>query len=64
MANLDIAGIFTSAGQVVTGVVDGGLQVLTTMWANPIGQVTILSGLAATVIGFGLSIVTHKRKMK
>lgn len=63
MAEVTIANLFTSAGEVVTGVVSGGLSYLNTMWANPIGQVGILLGLAGTVIAFGKGIITRKRHM-
>lgn len=61
MAELTIAGIFTGVGSVVTGVVQGGLSYLDAMWANPFGQIAILTGLAGTVIGVGKSLFTRKR---
>ena len=61
MAEVTVASIFTNTATVVSGIVEGGLSYLNTMWANPIGQVGILMGLAGTVIAFGKGIITRKR---
>ena len=63
MEGVTIASIFTNTASVVSGVVEGGLSYLNTMWANPIGQVGILMGLAGTVIAFGKGIITRRKRM-
>lgn len=58
---VSISAIFEATGEVIAGVVEGGLNYLSTMWSNPFGQVAIVIGLAGTVIYFGKGLFTKKK---
>lgn len=56
-----VSDIFTTAGSVMTGATSLAGDFFTTLWANPIGQLSI----GATVMGLGFYVfrkILHKGK--
>ena len=56
MGEITIANVFTEVASVATGLVDIGLSFATTMWGNPLGKISLLTGLAFSGIGIAKRI--------
>ena len=56
MGEITIANVFTEVASVATGLVDIGLSFASTMWGNPLGKISLLTGLAFSGIGIAKRI--------
>lgn len=56
-----IADLFTAAGEVMTGLVTLSGTFVTGLWAHPLGQVFIVSGLISVAVGLAYKIFFRKR---
>ena len=50
-AEITSAGIFTAAGDTMTGIVNLAGNFFTTLWAHPMGQIIVTIGLVGAAIG-------------
>lgn len=67
MAELTIAGFFSSVGEIVTGLLSGAVNVFTGLWTSGVpGQIVCGMGFATTIIGLGCAIfhISKRKKRK
>ena len=65
MAELTIAGFFSSIGEIVTGLLSGAVNVFTGLWTSGVpGQIVCGMGLASTSIGLGGAIFQRSKRKK
>lgn len=62
-AAITIAGIFEGAGETMTGFIGLAGNFFTSMWAHPMGKISITSGLVMGGIALGYRLYTwHKNR--
>lgn len=61
VAEITTNGIFEEAGNTMTGFVDLSGKFFTSMWAHPMGKITITVGLVTAAIGLGYRLYCRKK---
>lgn len=57
------SGIFSEAGNTMTGFVDLAGNFFTSLWAHPMGKITITLGLVTGAIGLGYKLFCRKKRV-
>lgn len=60
-AEISVSGIFTLAGEVLSGIVNMSGNFFTSLWAHPMGQITIGISLAGAAIGLAYRLFLRKK---
>lgn len=55
------AGIFTAAGEAMTGLMTMTTNFFTALWDNPMGQIIIVLGLVSAAIGLCYKLFLHRK---
>lgn len=58
---LTVGGIFETAGEVMTGFVTMTGNFFTSLWANPMGKITIGLGLVTGAIGLAYKLFLRRK---
>lgn len=61
MDEITIAGLFTSAGEVMTGFMGMTTSFITGLWANPLGKMSIGLTLVSGAIGLSYKLFLRRK---
>ena len=62
-AEITVGGIFEAAGETMTGLVTLAGNFFTSLWAHPMGKISITSGLVMAGIALGYKIYTWRKRI-
>lgn len=60
--DFDITNLFSDATQIMSDIVNMATTFITTLWANPIGKVSICIGVISIAVGLGYKLTRLGKK--